>query len=289
MSYRLSGRDYRDLLETVDIIYSGSGRSMMLLALFERIERWIGICSAVYLPLDVGSGTFEIAGSVNYHIEEGVFRIFFSPDAPVHPLVDKKLHLTTANESLRLTDYVPPSRLRDTAWGRDFQPQIPIFYELSANLAHAGAAVAGLALHRNRGDRDFSGRDVTVMNVLLPHISRSLNHFDLMNSEVPSQEHVRKKLTGLGLTRREEGVAMLVIGGLSNKDIAARLFIGEMTVKDHLKSIFRKTEIRRRGELAGRVLGPDMTPGTHGSRGSRPLDQPTAPHPPHRATGMRQR
>ena len=96
-----------------------------------------------------------MAGSINYHIDDAAFRSFFTPYAPVHPLVLKKLHLTTVNEPLRLTDYVSASRLPETEWGKDFQPTIPIFYEVSANLGPQEALIASLALHRKRHKKGF--------------------------------------------------------------------------------------------------------------------------------------
>ena len=46
-----------------------------------------------------------------------------------------------------------------------------------------------------------------------------------------------------GLTLRESEVAALLARGLSNREIAAALFISEHTVKSHLKSVFRKTGV----------------------------------------------
>jgi DNA-binding NarL/FixJ family response regulator len=50
-------------------------------------------------------------------------------------------------------------------------------------------------------------------------------------------------------------VAELVLGGLSNKEIAARCRISELTVKDHLKHIYQKTGAHQRTALLARLLG----------------------------------
>ncbi len=50
----------------------------------------------------------------------------------------------------------------------------------------------------------------------------------------------------LGLTQRESEVLDLVTKGHSNKAIAARLYLGEETVKTHLSAIYRKLGVRDR-------------------------------------------
>jgi DNA-binding CsgD family transcriptional regulator len=57
----------------------------------------------------------------------------------------------------------------------------------------------------------------------------------------------------LGLTGREEDILPLIIEGLSNEEIAARLFISYHTVKNHVTSILRKAEVASRFELLKRV------------------------------------
>jgi DNA-binding NarL/FixJ family response regulator len=52
----------------------------------------------------------------------------------------------------------------------------------------------------------------------------------------------------LRLTERELDVLRLVAQGLSNKDIAARLFISENTVKNHVRNMLEKLQLHSRME-----------------------------------------
>ena len=52
------------------------------------------------------------------------------------------------------------------------------------------------------------------------------------------------------LTPREVDIVRRVARGASNKDIAAQLEMGEQTVKNHLRRIFRKLQVANRVELA---------------------------------------
>jgi DNA-binding NarL/FixJ family response regulator len=54
----------------------------------------------------------------------------------------------------------------------------------------------------------------------------------------------------LGLTQRESEVLAYLVAGLSNRAIAAKLVLGEETVKSHVRSIYRKLEV---GDRAGAV------------------------------------
>jgi DNA-binding NarL/FixJ family response regulator len=53
-----------------------------------------------------------------------------------------------------------------------------------------------------------------------------------------------------GLSRREREVATLVAAGLSNKQIARKLFLSLATVKDHVHRILVKTSLPNRAALA---------------------------------------
>jgi DNA-binding CsgD family transcriptional regulator len=61
--------------------------------------------------------------------------------------------------------------------------------------------------------------------------------------------------TATRLSARELQVVECIVGGLTNRRIAAHLGISENTVKFHVSKIFRKLTIRSRAELAGVSLG----------------------------------
>jgi DNA-binding NarL/FixJ family response regulator len=58
-----------------------------------------------------------------------------------------------------------------------------------------------------------------------------------------------------GLTSRESEVAALLAQGMSNKELAAALWISENTVKTHLKGIFQKTTTTSRAQAVARIAG----------------------------------
>ena len=56
------------------------------------------------------------------------------------------------------------------------------------------------------------------------------------------------------LSKRETQVLGLICQGLANKEISGAIFISEFTVKDHIKSIMRKTGTASRNEIMATVL-----------------------------------
>jgi DNA-binding NarL/FixJ family response regulator len=59
------------------------------------------------------------------------------------------------------------------------------------------------------------------------------------------------------LSHREKQILGLVVLGLTNREIANRLFLAESTIKTHLSSSFRKIDARSRAEAVARIQDPE--------------------------------
>jgi|SRR5579859_204029 len=62
-----------------------------------------------------------------------------------------------------------------------------------------------------------------------------------------------KELAKLGLSQRELEVLQLIAEGLSNQEIAGRLYLSLNTVKTHSSRIFEKLDVRRRTQAVDKA------------------------------------
>lgn len=74
----------------------------------------------------------------------------------------------------------------------------------------------------------------------------------------PARHAVRRPV----LTARQKQILSLLVLGLSNGDIAARLFLSESTIKTHLTIIFSRLGVTSRKEATDLILDPASGLGT---------------------------
>ncbi len=326
----LSERDYREVLQTIDVIYSAPDHSSMFRALCGELRKFVGIYSAIFIPIDPRTNALLFGNYEIYDNSEEAMLAYLTHYAPLDPYSMSGWLQNRVNETARNTDLDPD--LDRTEFACDFlMPLASVFYVLGGTLQVQGDRLGILALHRQRHEHNFTNRDKAFVDALFPLIARFLHSRQLLGKEMlfsetrgailvderghprymndmarnalggrsvtripdpgfrPEAAHFHNgidryrvrtlpvggkikgrfiildpenprdvlsaKLTVFGLSVREREVAGLVIQGLSNRDIALRLFISELTVKDHLKNIFGKMLIRRRSELANKILG----------------------------------
>jgi DNA-binding NarL/FixJ family response regulator len=71
----------------------------------------------------------------------------------------------------------------------------------------------------------------------------------ISNGGAPNGEY-KNISSSAALTPRETQIAQMIVGGMSNKDIARRLSIELATAKTHVHNILGKLNLQRRGQTA---------------------------------------
>jgi DNA-binding CsgD family transcriptional regulator len=152
--------------------------------------------------------------------------------------------------------------------------------QLAPDLAEAESQfVEALRLHSTISRAFDRGRTALVFGELLrrerrriesrAHLRTALATFEQLGAE-PWTERARAELRASGetarkrdpstidqLTPQELQIARLVAEGLSNKEVAAQLFLSPRTIHYHLRRVFVKLEISSRTQLARLVLSEE--------------------------------
>lgn len=325
---RLTVKDYKRLLDLINIIYSVRDRNAMLRAVCEGLEPLVPISSGVFIGLNLDEinkpapvnqdlhylhhvGSTELKSYADYYVFQDPFY-----------LLGSGCWNHARNQAKTYSDYIPLKRLKETEYARDFLSRVPMFDCMGAVLGVHGHTVGVLGLHRQARDSNFNARDKEVVNRLLPHLARALLdghhaqptmgvilldekgcpvYMDEVAARVTRERSlkelleaattkqalctragsysvnsvqlrggkevmlflngledtvpIRSTLAAFNLTPRQQEIAHYVLQGLSNQEIAERLFISQQTVKDHLHDTYKKMQVSNRCALAAKVLG----------------------------------
>lgn len=146
--------------------------------------------------------------------------------------------LLLLDQDLRV-DTVTPEASRWLEQLSDGDREVPL-----SVVALASSAVSGGTPVRSRA-RVTSGAWVTMTAWALDESRTAVS----LESSAP-HDLTALALEAYSLSERERQVVELVLLGLSTAKIGQRLFLSPYTVQDHLKSVFDKTGLRSRRELA---------------------------------------
>jgi len=87
---------------------------------------------------------------------------------------------------------------------------------------------------------------IAVIAIIFFFIGIYINKKSLYGNGIPKQEVDLKNIERLGLSSREYQVLLQISNGLSNKEIADKLFVSESTIKTHVSNVLVKLDAKRR-------------------------------------------
>lgn len=188
-------------------------------------------------------------------IDEGVVEVVRRKSYGRDPYA---MSLEVASDSLTFidSDAIPSTLKLSSAFYHDVYENTGTCYGMRSFYAVDRRPLGFLLLLRSERKGDFSRRDERIMTQLAPHIAQKLGA--LLDDEKsgraftgsPSNDALFQKLT-----QRERAVASLVVAGLSDDEVAGKLFISKATFKKHLGNIYRKAGTSNRVQLIRMLNG----------------------------------
>lgn len=129
-------------------------------------------------------------------------------------------------------------------------------YGLSEN------SIAGLLIANKVDGIMTTDADVSLLLKAFRAINRGQIWIDncKIKALVNFADNTKDTVVGGSLSNKEREIVISISQGLTNKEIAAQLFISEQTVKTHINSIFKKLKVTRRTQLVplGMKLRADL-------------------------------
>lgn len=195
------------------------------------------------------------------------------PDLPVRLAIVSRQEVVARGLTAMLADY--PDRVIVTAlpgiWTRAVGVEV-ILYDTLGLHANDGAELAHL-MHETEARILILSRDMrpdlrarALAFGTLPWVSMSIRAnelveaIELVAAGEPLPEQAEHIADGVGLSPREVETLALIAQGLSNKEIADKLFMAANTLKSHIRQAYRKTGVSSRAQAVAWAMQHGFAP-----------------------------
>ncbi len=163
--------------------------------------------------------------------------------------------LQSHHVAVRVSDVIGQRKLVRTELFNDFLRQDGLYWGLNVYAWVGGRNLGDLRVWRARGQDDFSDHELGLLELIRPAFSAALNRIQITSRTLAIENDLKQPIDVLlALSKREREVVMLVVDGLSDKEIARQLNVSYTTVRTHLDRAYEKLGVGNRLKLARMLL-----------------------------------
>ena len=176
-----------------------------------------------------------------------VAEIFKAADLAHKSSVYTSLEWQKKSLVFRDSDMFSNEFLSHTEIGQLISNEWGMSYACKLFLVHHGLLLGKFWLLRRKESGNFDEKELFRMRLLEPLITRRIYEFHPQNAK--GQLAKKILIERFGLTDRERQITGLICRGMTNQQIANKLFCAEATVKKHITSIAKKMDVSNRTEI----------------------------------------
>ena len=171
------------------------------------------------------------------------YESYFQFHDPITPTLQNRRRATPVSEVMR------HDRLVKTEFFNDFLKQDGLCYGMNFFAYDQGDNIGDLRIWRGANREDFTPREAQIVDAIGPSLVNALIRARSVSTQMPSRRFVQIA-QDLGFSPREAEVADLLVLGLTDDEICEKLGFSKPTLRSHIGSIFRKSGLNRRSQLA---------------------------------------
>jgi DNA-binding CsgD family transcriptional regulator len=173
----------------------------------------------------------------------GRYEEYYQFRDPITPTLQKRRKATAVSQVMS------HNRLVKTEFFNDFLKKDGLCFGLNFFAYDRGENIADFRIWRGTQGEDFSERDEEIVDAIGPSFVNALVRTQKLDKGQKVLRFVQLK-DDFQFTSREAEVADLLVIGLMDDEICAKLGISKPTLRSHITAIFRKSGLNRRTQLA---------------------------------------
>jgi DNA-binding CsgD family transcriptional regulator len=187
------------------------------------------------------SGRFDKAAFLNMDPKNlAAYEAYFQYHDPI------TFKLQARREATLVTQVMPQRELMRTEFFNDFLARDGLHWGVNAYSYVGDRNIGDIRIWRSRRRENFDAHTLELLRLIEPAFTGAL----VRAAGVPEAAATGGASAELKLSARELEIARMIADDFSDKEIAWRLGVEISTVRTHLKRIFAKLGVRRRGSVA---------------------------------------
>ena len=173
----------------------------------------------------------------------GRYESYYQYRDPITPTLQKRRKATPVSEIMR------HDRLAKTEFFNDFLMRDGLCYGLNYFAYDRGDNIGDIRIWRGANRDDFTSRDARTVDAIGPSLVNALARARCRARKTQCLRFAQIA-DRVGYTAREAEIADLLVAGLADTEICAKLGISKPTLRTHVSAIFGKSGLKRRAQLS---------------------------------------